>query len=624
MNWAWRRLAAMGPAEIARRARLALRDRVAPPPYARWAPAEAARRLFPDGRLLDPARLHAVARLERGTPGLEPELAAARALLEGRWSLFGREVTLDDPPRWNRNPVTGAEWPDLPSAEIDYRRTDLAGGAKYAWEAGRLTFLPTLALAAAHTGEALFAERAWRWLVDWTGRNPLGRGIHHTSGIERAVRVLTASWTLALLPEELLARAAADGGTGPDGSSLERVLGSLAQQALDCRDHLSLGSSANNHLISEYAAMAVMGSLHPGLRDADALARAGFDGLGLETLAQIHPDGVPAEQAFGYLPFVWELLLAGLVAGEAAGLHAPAAVRERLRASLEFARMIRRADGTVPQVGDEDDGRVLLAAEGWTRLDLVGNALAAWLGAPGLAAEPQALAQLLCGRRALPPRVSPDGARAFPFGGYTVWRSHGLLVTFDHGPLGLGAIAAHGHADALSITLSRAATPLVVDPGTYAYHEDPASRDRFRGTPWHATVNFGGRSQSEMLGPFLWGRRAEVDPDGDGWLCRWASGDRHRRRVVMAGHTVVIEDLVAGSGAELSFPLAPGAEVAFDGARATARNGALTAAFEATGIEGWRVEPMEFSARFGERVPALRLAATLDGPSCRTTIRAAE
>src|ERR1051326_5609619 len=77
-----------------------------------------------------------------------------------------------------------------------------------------------------------------------------------------------------------------------------------------------------------------------------------------------------------------------------------------------------------------------------------------------------------------PARTAADGVHRFPDGGWTVWREAGLLVTFDHGPLGLGALAAHGHADALSVTIWRGTDGIAVDPGTFAYQEDAAARER--------------------------------------------------------------------------------------------------------------------------------------------------
>ena len=185
----------MSAAEVAHRARIALRDRFAAPAYASWAPGPAGERLYEGGA----TNALASSLLPRWVRGLEPAeefapaVAAARGVLDGRWSLFGHEVRLENPPRWRRNPLTGAEWPEGRSAALDYRRADVAGGAKLTWELGRLTMLPTLALAARLTGEREFAERALAWLADFTERNPLGHGIHHTSGIEMALRVLTAS-----------------------------------------------------------------------------------------------------------------------------------------------------------------------------------------------------------------------------------------------------------------------------------------------------------------------------------------------------------------------------------------------------------------------------------------------
>ena len=84
-----------------------------------------------------------------------------------------------------------------------------------------------------------------------------------------------------------------------------------------------------------------------------------------------------------------------------------------------------------------------------------------------------------------------------------------MLIGIDHAALGFGSIAAHGHADALSFQLLVDGSPVVTDPGTYIYHCDLEHRNSFRKTINHSTVCVGGKDQSEMLGAFLWGRRAE-------------------------------------------------------------------------------------------------------------------
>ncbi len=161
----------------------------------------------------------------------------------------------------------------------------------------------------------------------------------------------------------------------------------------------------------------------------------------------------------------------------------------------------------------------------------------------------------------------------------------------------------------------------MVDPGTYAYHEDEPARARFRSTPYHGTVNFGGRSQSEMRGPFLWGRHARVDGEAGRGACRWASGETHERAVDASAERVVIDDGVRGAGARLAFPLAPGAQVTLEGHRAIVRAGRAVARFEGEGLDPWRVEPGEVSRALGWREPAPRLVARIPGERARTTIR---
>ncbi|MBI1798984.1 MAG: alginate lyase family protein [Candidatus Eisenbacteria bacterium] len=655
LGWKLARLRVMTPGEIAHRARVALRDAVAPPSYTRWTPERAFEHLF-EGDEHEVLRSSLLAKLVRVVDGaaFESEIAAARALMEGRWTLFGAPVRLDHPPRWNASPRTGAAWPDAPSASLDYHDTSIAGDPKDTWELGRLTVLPTLALAARATGDRAFADRAVAWLDDFTARNPLGRGIHHTSGIEQAVRVLNVTWTLALL------------GDRADDVKLAPCLGILAQQALCCRDHLSLGSSANNHLIAEYAAMTVLGSIFPAARDAQGLRDRGLRGLEKETLRQFAPDGVLCEQAFGYLPLVWELLLLAIVAAEAAGAPVSNAVRARLGASLEFARVIRLEGGSWPRVGDEDDGRILLAGESASRLDRVGNALAAWLGADAFDSAETALALLLFGN-ARPARREHDGVTVTA--DYTVWRDRDVVVTFDHGPLGLEPLAAHGHADALSVTIHRGRDAVVVDPGTFAYHADPDARDRCRSTPAHSTVHFGGASQAQMRGPFLWqgftrcrpepvgdaahadaardaGRAdaSRVDARGDtadaaGWSCEWSGREWHRRSVSVAGGAIEIRDRARPVGdAHVVFALAPGARVELSGARAgyaadstrslasmeahraVVTSGGTRSTFESEGLAEWKIEPGEVAPRYGVRIAAPRLVAAMIGERSRVSI----
>jgi hypothetical protein len=146
----------------------------------------------------------------------------------------------------------------------------------------------------------------------------------------------------------------------------------------------------------------------------------------------------------------------------------------------------------------------------------------------------------------------------------------------DGGPHGFLSIAAHAHADALSVEVRHGGVEILADPGTYCYHGDPPWRAYFRSTIAHNTVELAGQSQSGDGGPFLWlrhanGRELEVTDAGDvlSWTAEhdgYRSLDppaRHRRRVRLdaAARTLEITDEIHGGGHDIRLALHLGPEV---------------------------------------------------------------
>jgi hypothetical protein len=147
----------------------------------------------------------------------------------------------------------------------------------------------------------------------------------------------------------------------------------------------------------------------------------------------------------------------------------------------------------------------------------------------------------------------------------------------DVGPLGHLSIAAHGHADALALTLASEGRDLVVDPGTGSYYGNSAWRDTHRSTRAHATVCVDGLDQSVIGGPFFWSRHATtkvrtvdlvrgiVDAEHDGYR-RLDDPVVHRRWLIAPPDdpTVVVVDLIDGLSEHdvtVSWPLHPELEV---------------------------------------------------------------
>jgi heparinase II/III-like protein len=139
-------------------------------------------------------------------------------------------------------------------------------------------------------------------------------------------------------------------------------------------------------------------------------------------------------------------------------------------------------------------------------LDHACGAMTAWLRA---IAGPQGGVPLLNDGWDGPP-VDPaaDDLGNLAATGYFVLRHGGDQAVLDVGPLCPPHLPPHAHADALSFVMWADATPLVIDPGSGAYHGD--ARGWSRATASHNTVEVDGEDQCVFLGDFRAARLPQV------------------------------------------------------------------------------------------------------------------
>jgi hypothetical protein len=509
---------------------------------------------------------------------VEEIVREADAVLEGSIPAFGHaRLDVGPEPDWHRDPRSGLPWPrDVWWSDVDFRFDPRVGDPRYVWELNRHLHLVVLARAFALTGDERYAGAVWRQMTDWIRRNPPHFGINWSSALEVGIRLI--SWTLAL---------GMTGSCGATDEDLEAVLTSCSLQARHVSDNLTVyDSSRNNHLIGEAAGLLAAGVSLPFLDGAEGWVAKGNEVLEREVPAQLGPDGVSLEQTFHYQVFVMEFALLGIACARSLGTSVSERFVERIARASDALVLLADGADRLPRVGDEDGGRAYVLDDRgdrqWTAACAAADVVARGRVREGARPEALTSAVWLFGgdavRAALEaprrPRAKASGALAG--GGYYVLgdgRSHGVV---DCGPLGLGSIAAHGHADCLSLELARNGRWLLVDPGTYCYHRERTWRDHFRSTAAHNTLTVGGADQSEMLGPFLWGSRAEARPafwcaDGpftvfagshDGYVGRF--GATHRRTVALLASGVwVVFDRVEGEGERTlcaTYQVAPGLE----------------------------------------------------------------
>jgi hypothetical protein len=643
LAWYGRRLRSMGPKEFVWRVGQAIPTGLHSEPDHEsgvdWVCALEAFRTGADRPiLLNRANAHLIA--ER-----EPEMVAALVdsaslAAELSFTFFGYPtVLLEKPIDWHYDPIGKFRWPDISSRRLDHRIAH--GDVKWIWELNRLQHLPWLAQAWLFTGDRRFSRAAFEQLDTWIEQNPRGRGIAWRGALEagiRAVSVAVAIQGLRDSPDLTVER-------------YRRIVAMLGHSAFRCWRERSRFSSANAHLMGEMAGLAVVALLFPDLRLAREWERRAVDVLSAEAANQILPDGCGAEQSVGYQMGTVELLQLVAVMLAKRDRQAPAAITDAIARSTEFLTAVVGAHDPDPRWGDSDQEFAIRLGPEQARtvrehLGIVATsewgAAGAQAGTNTLTAEwyrsPTQSSFSSASSRELRPAFKPRSMYA-PDGGVVILRGQGRRLIMDVGALGYLSIAAHGHADALAVTVSQDNEYVIGDPGTGSYYRQPEFRALMRGTRAHATVCIDGQDQSVIGGPFLWSRHARttvrrvdllagvVDAEHDGYL-RLPGRPIHRRWLIAPAddraHLVV--DQVNGSGhhrVRTTWPLHPSVEPThIPGGYLLTRQGKATMQLLQCATSTFKHEDMYgdedgnvgwWSDRLEQRVPTWWLSGVCDG-----------
>lgn len=402
------------------------------------------------------------------------------------------------------------------------------------WEPARLQHLSRMLFSCT---SAKPSDGAALELLEWIEANRLLHGPHYLSAMECGLRIPVFIYALKLV------------------SSLSKrqrikILNAVYGHGWWIARRLSLFSSRGNHTICEAVGLVFAGAIFRQESGGMGWLARGIELLEQELTHQILEDGGPAEQSLHYHRFVLDLYWLATSFLESNELCDCSGWNGRLKLGEAFLSAFTDSGGLMAAIGDCDDGYAV---------------------APGLAP-----------RR---PQLEPPAQRVntFEHSGYTIIRGgNGLLLSFDHGPLGMAPLHNHGHADALSLTLSFKGEQLLVDPGTFRYNGVPEWRSYFKGTRAHNTVTVDGLDQAVQQTGFVWSspytarllrsntheNRTTIEAMHDGYI-RLPKPVTHRRVINFSndGGWIIVKDTFEGKGEhsyELNYHLHPEVALLFE------------------------------------------------------------
>src|SRR2546423_3519520 len=526
---------------------------------------------------------------------------ARRIVKEHCWPLlgFGEKCFGKEAIEWNRDPLSGLNWPLDYHADINLIRKD-GSDARVVWELNRLSHFITLGRAYAVTNDDSFSKEFFQQLKDWRAQNPTSRGVNWNCAMEVALRAinLLAAFQIFLRAPEM------------DDLALKDFLKLCDQHGAHIQRNLEFSHIANsNHCLADVTGLLWLGVMLPELQSASEWRDFGRRELLREMDQQLCPDGADNEASTGYHRLKAEMFLYSFVLCHLNGIDIDKKYWGKLRAMIDYVRAYIRPDGYAPLLGDSDSGQFLPVVR-WRGDDhsyllAVGAAVfqeprfklgthasgvphlettdSGEQHAEGVRTQEELL--WILGERGvsdydgLRPGEAP-ASQAFPHAGTYILGQDDLYLLFNASDSGINGRGSHGHNDALSIEVSAYGTAFIVDPGSYIYTSNLRERHLFRSTAYHSTVRVEGLEQNTVdeAIPFIIGNEArprvlswETNADADTIVAEHYGYQRlphsvtHRRtaRFDKRRRFWLVEDELTGEGAHefsFRFHVAPGVE----------------------------------------------------------------
>jgi len=453
-------------------------------------------------------------------------ISKAEMILAHQLSYFDLQAQhLETPINWHKDHSAGIYSSLNHITSVNYRDFANNGDCKLVWEPNRHHQIVVLARAYKVTGELKYAEAVIAQLTSWLDANPYGRGMNWRSPLELAIRLINWVWAIDLIKDSGLVA----------GEFKQRLLSSVYLHCRDVSSKFSQGTSANNHLVGEAAGVYIACCYFDMLADAEVWRAQSKKILENEIQAQTFADGCTKEHAFSYQFFVWQFYLFTGLTGQWKGDEFSPQYWSTLDDISQFIATIAQGGSDYPMLGDQDDGYVLDLGDHVHDLNALCDISAHYFNDDIFLTsyqQPCESAFWLCqqgAKRQHQPVTTPAALSPVRFAdsGYFLLQAGCLAeknqasILFDCADLGYTAIAAHGHADALSLVMRINNNDLLVDTGTFDYFTHPQWRNHFRSTAAHNTLTVDGLDQSVMTGPFMWEQHAQTrciswQPSDDG------------------------------------------------------------------------------------------------------------
>ena len=443
-----------------------------------------------------------------------------------------------EPIDWHIDFKSGYRWnPKTYYKDMKYGHR-LGVDVKVPWELSRFQHLTTLGKAYFLSKNEKYVKEFVNQVTDWIENNPPKFGVNWTCTMDVAIRA--CNW--------LLAWEFFKDSSSISGEFIIKFFKSLLQHGRHIKNNLEYGETlTSNHYLSDIVGLVYLGVLIPEFKESEKWKNFGIGQLKKEMEKQVYPDGVDFEASTCYHRLALELFfyatffviindkdfkedkfieVGNKIFGEK--------YVQRVYKMFEFVLYALKPNGKMPQIGDNDNGRLhMFAKRGVLDMRYLLTLGAIFFKEPKFRIKEFGFCEealWVFGENGHKIWYNLEescltniGSRAFPDAGWYIMRDDKNYMIISCGPNGQNGNGGHCHNDKLSFELCVDGKDVIVDPGTYVYTAGPEWRNKFRSTTYHNTVVVDGKEQNRFDRKNLFWLRNEAKVK----VNRWETNDEY-------------------------------------------------------------------------------------------------
>ncbi len=446
--------------------------------------------------------------------------------LQHNFEILGSGKINLNPIDWHTDFKSGYRWKPKTFYK-DYVQVEVNNNAdvKIPRELSRCHHFLTLAEAYLLTKDERYTEEFINQISDWIYKNPCARSINWGCTMDVAIRAINWIWSFAIFINSPKINLAVR----------KIILVSLFEHGMFIYLNPEKSPVNNhNHYLSDLAGQIYLGLLFEKTALGKKWLIKGVKEFYKEVRLQILPSGVDYERSINYHRLVTEIFTAVIIPLQNSTIEIPFDIYYRLEKMYEFIMHYIKPDGTVPVIGDQDDGRILP----FSKQQNIDHRYLLSIGAAFFKRRDfkkysngyNADCLFLLGDSSkekyerLEEKNYQLKSKSFKDAGFFIMRNNKNYMFINiSGKSHYNEIpgGTHTHSDLLSFELCINGKSILVDPGSYIYSADSEFRKLFRSTPMHNTVTVDGENQNVLKKENLWDFERNALPK----LNMWESND---------------------------------------------------------------------------------------------------